>query len=188
MKQMRRVVTGHSDAGKSAILSDTVVTGEVLGLAPGHVFLTLWGSDAAPSMPGAGSEPGFHGWYPPPGGFRFTVVTLPPRGTPSPDMAGLTPEQIQAAMAAGIAEAENKLPGLLPSMEPDHPGFHQSNTVDLVYVLSGEGVVDLDDGGSVRLSAGDSLVQNGVRHNWHNPGTEPLILLVTMIGAQSAAE
>ena len=69
-------------------------------------------------------------------------------------------------------------------MEPDNPGFHQSDTIDLVYILSGEAEVDLDESKTVRLSAGDSLVQNGVRHNWHNPETEPLVLLVTMIGAQ----
>jgi len=102
-------------------------------------------------------------------------------------MSAMTPEQIQAVMADGIAEAESKVPGLLPSMEPDHPGFHQSNTIELVYILSGEATVDLDDGKTVSLSGGDSLVQNGVRHNWHNPGLEPLVLFVTMIGAQSKA-
>lgn len=183
MKQVRRVVTGASEAGTPVVVSDSMVDGAELNLAPGHVFLTLWGSDSIPSVPNAGGEPGFQSWYPPAGGFRFAVVTLPPRGTPPPDTSALTPEQIQAAMADGIAEAEGKLPGLLPSMEPDHPGFHQSNTVELVYVLSGEAVVDLDDGKTVSLSAGDSLVQNGVRHNWHNPGLEPLVLLVTMIGA-----
>lgn len=185
MKQVRRVVTGTSESGTPVVVSDGLVDGAELGLAPGHVFLTLWGSDSVPSVPGMGDKPAFQSWYPPPGGFRFAMVTLPPRATPPPDMSAMTPEQIQAAMAEGIAEAESKVPGLLPSMEPDHPGFHQSNTVEIVYILSGAAVVDLDDGKTVSLSAGDSLVQNGVRHNWHNPELEPLVLLVTMIGAQS---
>lgn len=184
MNQIRRVVTGFSEAGKPVVTSDTVVKGAEFDLAPRHSFLTLWGSDSTPSVPSMGSKPNFQTWYPPPGGFRFVVVTLPPRGTLPLDTSAMTPEQIQALMADEFAEAESKVPGLLPSMEPDHPGFHQSNTIDLVYVLSGEAVVDLDDGKTVRLSAGDSLVQNGVRHNWHNPETEPLVLLMTMIGAQ----
>jgi mannose-6-phosphate isomerase-like protein (cupin superfamily) len=184
MKQIRRVVTGTSDTGTPVVVSDSIVDGAELNLAPNHVFLTLWGSDTNPSVPNDGSQPGFQTWYPPAGGFRFVVVTLPPRGTPPPDMSTMTPEQIQAVMADGIAEGERKVPGLLPSMEPDHPGFHQSNTIELVYILSGDATVDLDDGKTISLSAGDSLVQNGIRHNWHNPGLEPLVLLVTMIGAQ----
>jgi mannose-6-phosphate isomerase-like protein (cupin superfamily) len=186
MKQVRRVVTGISETGTPMVASDTMIEGTELGLAPAHTFLTLWGSDSIPSVPNMGSQPSFQAWYPPPGGYRFTVITLPPRGTKPLDTSTFTPEQLQAAMNAGIAEAESKVPGLVPSMEFDHPGFHRSNTIELVYVLSGAAVVDLDDGKEVRLSAGDSLVQNGVRHNWHNPGLEPLVLLVTMIGAQGA--
>jgi mannose-6-phosphate isomerase-like protein (cupin superfamily) len=187
MKQVRRVVTGTSDTGKPMIVSDTLVEGAELKLAPSHVFLTLWGSDNIPSVPNTGSNPNFQTWYPPPGGFRFAVLTLPPRGTTAGDMSALTPEQIQAMMADGIAEGESKVPGLLPSMEFDHPGFHRSNTIELVYILSGAAVVDLDDSKTVSLSAGDSIVQNGTRHNWHNPSLEPLVLLVTMIGAEPKA-
>src|SRR5262245_1980410 len=132
MQQVRRVVTAASGTGTPVVVSDTLVDGASLKLAPNHVFLTLWGSDSIPSVPNAGSSPGFQTWYPPPGGFRFGVITLPPRGTLPADTSAMTPEQIQAMMADGIAEAESKLPGLLPSMEPDHPGFHQSATIELV--------------------------------------------------------
>lgn len=184
MNQVRRVVTGASETGTPVVVSDSIIEGAQLKLAPSHVFLTIWGSDGTPSVPNAGSQPSFHAWYPPAGGYRFAVVTLPPQGTMPGDMSAMSPEQIQAMMADGVAEAEGKLPGLVPSMEFDHPGFHRSNTVELVYILSGEAIVDLDDGKIVRLSAGDTLVQNGVRHNWHNPRHEPLVLLLTMIGAQ----
>jgi hypothetical protein len=49
-------------------------------------------------------------------------------------------------MAAVIAEAERKVPGMLAQMEPESPGMHTTNTVDVDIVLAGEVVLELDDG------------------------------------------
>lgn len=42
----------------------------------------------------------------------------------------------------------------------------------------------LDDGETVRLRAGDTLVQNGTRHAWHNRGTEPCVVVACLVGAE----
>src|SRR5437870_5001890 len=34
------------------------------------------------------------------------------------------------------------------------------------------------------LRAGDSVVQNGTRHRWRNPGTEPCLMAIFMVGAR----
>lgn len=49
-------------------------------------------------------------------------------------------------------------------MEPDSPGMHTSDSVDVVLLVSGQGIFELDDGAQVTRGAGDCMVQNGTRH------------------------
>jgi quercetin dioxygenase-like cupin family protein len=72
-------------------------------------------------------------------------------------------------------------------MEPDAPGMHTTRTIDFEVVLSGEVVLELDDGATVHLHPGDTVVQNGTRHRWSNPGREPATLAVFMCGAHHDA-
>ena len=51
------------------------------------------------------------------------------------------------------------------------PLWHQTDTVDFIYVASGRATF-LHDGGSVDLVSGDTIVVQGVRHAWTNPGSE----------------
>lgn len=67
-----------------------------------------------------------------------------------------------------MAEVEARLPGLLGTMDPDHPGMHTTDMVDLVYVASGQLILELDEGVEVELKTGDTVVQSGTRHRWHN--------------------
>jgi hypothetical protein len=39
-----------------------------------------------------------------------------------------------------------KLPGVLANLEPDNPGMHTTDTIDFEVVLSGELILELDDG------------------------------------------
>jgi len=87
---------------------------------------------------------------------------------------------------AALADLEAALPGLLDHNEPDNPGMHTTVTIDFEDVLSGRVVVELDDGASVELVAGDTVVQNGPRHAWRNPFDETATLLVVLIGATPA--
>ena len=54
-------------------------------------------------------------------------------------------------------------------------------------VLSGEVILELDDGAEKVLRAGDTVVQNGTRHRWGNRGTEPAVVAVFLIGAHRAS-
>jgi quercetin dioxygenase-like cupin family protein len=77
---------------------------------------------------------------------------------------------------------EAKLPGLATHMEPNHPGMHTTDTIDFEYIIEGEVWLDLDDGATVQLRAGDTVVQNGTRHRWRNEGAEPCRIVVFMVG------
>ena len=88
---------------------------------------------------------------------------------------------------ARVAEAEAALPGLLGRMEPASPGMHRSDTVDFIYVLSGEIWLELDAGQERLLREGDTAIQNGTRHAWRNRSGKPCQLLIVMAGAHRAA-
>ena len=61
-------------------------------------------------------------------------------------------------------------------------GMHRTGTIDLFYIISGEVWLELDDGKEVQLKAGDTLIQNGTHHTWHNKSSEPCVSVGCMIG------
>jgi mannose-6-phosphate isomerase-like protein (cupin superfamily) len=174
---VRRVVTGHNDAGKAVFASDEIVEPTTLSLLPGAEFYQLWGGDEAPTFPDDGSRLPHASYFPPLGGFRFGIFTV------APDTAML-PENID--IEAAIAEIENKLPGMAEHLETDNPGMHTTDTVDYEFVISGEVVLELDDGAEVTLKPGDTVVQNGTRHAWRNRTDTPAVLVVVLVGAKRA--
>jgi mannose-6-phosphate isomerase-like protein (cupin superfamily) len=174
-KPVRRVVTGHDGAGKAVFVSDDLVKPVTTGLSPGTSFHQIWGGDAAPTFPDDGRRPEPSTYFPPVGGFRFGMFALPPVDEPGPGP--------DVDIAAEIGKLAAALPGLLDHNEPDAPGMHTTPTIDFEIVLSGEVVLELDDGATVHLQVGDTVVQNGTRHRWSNPGTEPASLAVFICGA-----
>jgi quercetin dioxygenase-like cupin family protein len=87
-------------------------------------------------------------------------------------------------LGTALAEFETNCPGLLGALESLETGMHTSDTIDFEYVVSGEVDLELDDGATVRLRAGDTLVQNGTRHAWHNRGTDPCVVVACLVGAE----
>ncbi|MFV0306986.1 MAG: cupin domain-containing protein, partial [Desertimonas sp.] len=165
---MRRVVTGHDDDGKAVFADDREVEPATLTLVPGAEYYRLWGGNETPSFPDDGSLPASDPFFPPLGGYRFVIFTVPP-GHRQEAGAGPTPEEL----ADGLAEMDAALPGMADHMEPDAPGMHTTASVDFEIVLDGEIWLELDDGAEVHLKPGDAVVQNGTRHAWRNKGTTP---------------
>jgi mannose-6-phosphate isomerase-like protein (cupin superfamily) len=176
MVEVRRVVTGKNAAGKSVFVSDAEVEPVTLSLLPGSAFHLMWGDDSVPVLPLDGQEPSHPMYFPPAGGYRFGFFTIPPAGQDLPP---------DLDIAAALAEMEQKLPGMAAHMEPDDPGMHTTATVDFEVVISGQIICELDDGAEVTLNPGDTFVQNGTRHRWRNPGAEPAMLFVALIGAEA---
>ena len=171
--KVRRVTTGHDAQGKAVIASDAEVDGTALSLLPGAEFHRLWGADVPPHFPDAGTQPAGPGYFPPLGGFRFMMFTVAPH---------TSSKRAAVDRHALLSEMESKLPGLASHMEPNHPGMHTTDTIDFEYIISGEVSLDLDDGATVHLRAGDTVVQNGTRHRWRNERSEPCRIVVFMVG------
>ena len=146
-----------------------------LALLPGNEFHRLWGADSTVTFPDDGSPPDAERYFPPVGGFRFGFFTIPP------DAGAGAPADLD--FEAALAEFEEKLPGLGEHLELENPGMHTTATIDYGVVLSGEAVLELDDGATVSLERGDSYIQNGTRHRWSNKGDVPAVIAIALIGA-----
>ena len=66
------------------------------------------------------------------------------------------------------------------------PRNHRTDSIDYAVVISGE--IDMVmETGTVRLKAGDVMVQRGTIHDWVNNGTVPCVIAFALIGAKPVA-
>ena len=176
---MRRVVTGEQD-GKAVFVEDGDVVATKTSLSD-VTYHELWRSDATPTLPADGSNGPRSTFFPGDGGYRFFILTIPPgAGHGSGGDSADAPSPVDIAEA--IREMDEKLPGIRDWIETDNPGMHRTDTVDMEIVLSGEIVLELDDGVEKVLQAGDTNIQNGTRHRWHNRGNVPAVMVCFLVG------
>jgi quercetin dioxygenase-like cupin family protein len=104
------------------------------------------------------------------------------------------------AMPAGIAAGENaedmgaRIIGTAPPENGSRfivmefaPGIasemHRTETIDYIVMLEGEIDMDMDDS-TVKLRAGDVMVQRGTNHAWVNRSTAPARLAIVLLDAK----
>jgi quercetin dioxygenase-like cupin family protein len=179
--QIRRVVTGVTSEGKSIPYEDAVLKPVELEIMPGVQMFQTWGTEGPVTSPVTDPAPNNRTFFPGPGGTRFGLFRLPPESA-----ASETAVADDATLAGQVAEAEEKVPGLLGIFEPDAPGMHQTASIDYVIVLEGDLWIELDDGAEVHLPAGTCVIQNGARHGWRNHGDVPATLAYVIIDATPA--
>lgn len=175
--QVKRVVTGVDSKGTSVFYSDSALAPETLAMMPGAEFYQLWGTEGALRSPVTEPAPANKNFFPGPGGSRFGLLTFPPDVAPDPD----APLPDEDTMNGLVAEAEEKLPGLIGVFDPDAPGMHQTVTVDYAIVVDGELWLELDDGAETHLPTGSCVVQNGARHAWRNKSGAPATLAYVIL-------
>ena len=170
---VRRVVTGVDDVGRSTVSAD--------GPTPGHLELgratydEMWAAEALPPPLSGGSDPAAVDravLAPAPGGVKWRIVTF----APAHEVQRLTDEQIDTARSRFDDGG---------AMRDYRSGWHATHSIDFAVVLSGE--IDLHlETGTVRLRAGDCIVQRGTVHAWSNPGTEPCAISFVLVSADAA--
>ena len=158
----RIVTTGHDASGRGLVVRDEAV-GPVLASDQWRAYM-LWGNDTVPTYPDDGSASGTTP-MPPHGGLRVTQLVV------YPDQSGPVEQQLDESAAI------NRVEGAAEDM-------HFTPSLDILVVIEGEVTLVLDDDKEVVLRQGDSLVQNGTRHAWHNRTSSPARLGVIVIGAE----
>lgn len=172
---VRRVVTGHDPAGRAIVVSDDIVDPLTSSLAETFALCSIWGSDAPPTFPDNGSRPKVRTYFPPVGGFRFVIASLPPG------------EGLRGPLgAAVVADLDATFPGMMTFHELDEAGVHTTPTIDFEVVLAGECSLELDNGVEICLRQGDTLVQNGTRHRWLNKGSTACRIAIFLVGAHDS--
>ncbi len=179
LKPVRRIVTGHDEAGRSIIVSDQT-SPHVLEnpVRPGRGLTDLWRTDQTPATNAGGDDAA--AWpvilNPPEAGSVFRFFQL----NPEADEAGLTESEREAryaqAFAAMGASADRHDTNR-------HPGMHQTRTVDYIILLEGEVTLVLDEA-EVELRPFDVVVQRGTNHAWINKGQTPALLAGILTDAE----
>jgi quercetin dioxygenase-like cupin family protein len=62
--------------------------------------------------------------------------------------------------------------------------MHRTETIDYVIILAGELDMDMDNS-TVKVKAGDVLVQRGTNHAWVNRGSVPARIAIVLIDGQT---
>lgn len=169
---LRRVVTGHDDAGRAVVLSDGPVPRIITPPGqPGLAFQEIWATFASPApVTAREAEPtlSHQGTAPPHRGTVIRIVDIPPE-TDSGD-------EHSAQGATGILAAV----GLAHHAGQRHPLMHRTQTIDYGIVLSGEIVLMLDEE-DVVIRAGDVVVQRGTIHAWSNQSDKPCRIAFVLV-------
>jgi mannose-6-phosphate isomerase-like protein (cupin superfamily) len=162
---VRRIVTAEHDDGRSFAVAVETVT-PVSGHLDWH---PIWGWDQLPALPvHAPERESVSSTFPAIGGARVAVSIMPPRSErrpPSADLMGLI----------------NAVPGR--GRQGWSTDFHDTGTVDVVFVISGQVSMALSGGETITMGQGDVLIQNGTFHVWRNEETEPCVLGLVLLGA-----
>ena len=162
---MRLVVTGENAEGRSVVAYDGgVAETELCGPRVQACF--LWGRDDIARLPEPGERPALTEFMPPPGGCRFSTLSIAPGAS--------------GDYHSFIVRALGEL------AEPHSPGFHKTPTIDFIYVISGTFTLELDSNQQRILLEGESAVLHGNRHRWHNSSDTTAKLLAVSVGAMPA--
>jgi hypothetical protein len=170
----RRVVVGLDKAGLSTIVSDTLTDTRLATQA--FTRNVIWGADVVPTpvmadnaMTDAATIP------PPPLGYYCDVSTFPP------DREWDYEGGYGAALAqAGVGDA-----GIDAEAQPAEgprtmPGMHQTDTIDIVTVISGE-IWAVVETGETLVKTGDTVVHRGTWHAWSNRSNAPCTVFAVHI-------
>jgi mannose-6-phosphate isomerase-like protein (cupin superfamily) len=154
---MQRIVTGTAADGSPGILFEgTPPTVVDFGK---YVTTELWVTDSAPPAMDGSQDPSTRTWElePPAGGSCFRIVRIAPDDE-------IPPPPAEDDGGADFLEA------------------HATATLDYITVLSGQVTLVVGDH-EVTLGPGDSVVQQGVAHDWQNRGSEPCVLVGVLLSA-----
>jgi quercetin dioxygenase-like cupin family protein len=152
---VRRIVTGHDAEGVAVIVSDELIPAVSRQVGAGIIGSEMWSTDRMP--------------------VDNSSATL----------------DAQRAGFVGSLNSYNYVGNgqgttfRITSFVPGHARFtHRTESIDYAIVLSGTLNMELDEGRTISLRAGDVVVQRGTIHTWLNTGDTPAVLAFILIDAE----
>jgi hypothetical protein len=170
----RCVLVGLDELGRSMFVSDGF--SETRLATQAFTRNVVWGADIVPTpvmaenaMTDAATIP------PPPAGYYCDISTFPPDS--EWDYEG---GYGAALTQAGVGEAHaNSGASSVPGPEAI-PGMHQTDTIDIVTVISGE-IWAVVETGETLVKAGDTVIHRGTWHAWRNRSEAPCTVVAMHI-------
>lgn len=167
---MRRVITGDGADGRSLVIVDGPPSAMIGDPNLGGLFEIWHEALGEPLDPKDARDRGeAKPVLSPAAGHvkvRWFVIAPTPEGAP--------PEMVKALARQRFAEfeAEDHLRD-----QDRHPAMHQTDTLDIICLISGEASLILDDS-ETRLKPGQIVIQRGASHAWTAHGGPALLLAV----------
>jgi quercetin dioxygenase-like cupin family protein len=96
---------------------------------------------------------------------------------------GETIEDMGARVIGTAPPAKGTRFAVLDFPPGNHPGMHRTETIDYVIVIEGEIEMDMDDS-TVKLRAGDIMIQRGTNHAWANRSGKRARVAFVLIDAE----
>lgn len=167
-KRARRVVAGLDENGKSIIIEDSDTEARLITDA--FTINQIWQVESIPPnvLVGDTTQDGVS-ISPPSTGLFYLSTTFPP------DCDWNLAEGYKAAL-------ETSGDGAAFVDDAGIAGLHQTDTVDIITVISGEIYAVLESSETL-LKPGDSFVQRGTKHTWSNRSDKPCTIVAVMMGA-----
>jgi len=172
VRQLRRIITGHGENGRSIVVAEK----------PSSDFGTLhsmWVTDGAPAS--YATEDAVEGrrvkLEPPPYGTHFLLFRV------EPDDPALDSAELAARVASGFERVG------AAHCQPDtsrSPHMHETGTIDYIIVLEGEVTLLLDED-EVDLRPFDVVIQRGTNHAWLSKNGQSALLAAILIDAEARA-
>ena len=168
--RVRRVVAGLDENGKSTIVSDGFT--ETRLVTDAFVLNQIWQVQECPPHVNDENTLGAEAVIPPPpNGFTHVLATFPPDSSWSYNARRLRGIHVRGWRRRSLRRAQAD------------PGMHQTDSVDIITIVSGECVVVLEEAETV-LKAGDTFIQRGTKHAWRVTGDQPCVHSTLMVGAR----
>jgi hypothetical protein len=173
LKEMRRVVTGHDESGKSIVVFDGPPSGSERNNSG---IAQVWATDSSPVDNQVAGDPALRPvkLATTPGGSLFWLCKMAPMSAAA-SSADSERNAAKALERFGAGDAIKSSRG--------RPDMHATRTLDYAVVLSGEVTLILDQG-EVTLKPFDTVVQRGTAHTWENRGTEPALIAFVLLDAK----
>ena len=171
MENLRRIITGHNEEGRSIISIDGPPA-RILGEDIGGLF-EIWNTDGKQINTFDNKDRADIDVIlsPPENGTKFRYFAI----KPTPD--GIPREKLEEA-AARAFEMMGASHERVDTTR--HPAMHKTKTIDYIILLDGDVTLLLDED-EVRLKPFNVVVQRGTNHAWVNNGNEPALLIAVLI-------
>ena len=168
--QARRIITGVDANGRSTFIEDGNTPNRIV--SPGFTLCDIW---HVAHLPVHVNDDDFLTddllMDPAPEGFVYRILVFPPDS--------------EWDAAAGYADSMQAIGANRETVDSQSeiPGIHQTETVDIITIISGE-IYAVSETGEVLMRPGDSIVQRGTKHTWNNRTNEPCTTIAVLMPAR----